>query len=70
MHDPDLVLADEPTGNLDSHNAERVFADLRRISGEFGVAVVLVTHNEHAASFATRAYHLAEGKLAGVPLRA
>ena len=63
MNGPELVLADEPTGNLDSHNAERVFADLRRLSGEFGVAVVMVTHNEHAAAFATRAYSLLDGKL-------
>lgn len=63
MNDPDLLLADEPTGNLDARNAERVFGDLRRISGDLGVAVVLVTHNEHAAAFATRAYQLAEGRL-------
>jgi lipoprotein-releasing system ATP-binding protein len=66
MNGPELILADEPTGNLDSRNAERVFADMRQVSGDMGVAVVLVTHNEHAATFATRAYHLADGRLADV----
>jgi len=64
INSPELILADEPTGNLDSLNAERVFEDLARIAREMGVAVVLVTHNERACAFATRVFHLSNGRLA------
>ncbi len=57
-----LVLADEPTGNLDRRNGEMVFSDLRRMAVEFKVAVVLVTHNENASSYAHRTRHLSDGR--------
>jgi lipoprotein-releasing system ATP-binding protein len=60
---PALVLADEPTGNLDRPNGELVFSDLRRLTKEFGVAVVVVTHNEASAAVCDRAYHLKDGRL-------
>ena len=61
---PDILLADEPTGNLDRHNGELVFLRLKEASESLGVAVVLVTHNEYAARFASRVLELSEGKLA------
>jgi lipoprotein-releasing system ATP-binding protein len=60
---PALILADEPTGNLDRPNGELVFNDLRRLTKEFGVTVVVVTHNEAAAAVCDRTYHLREGRL-------
>lgn len=59
---PSLVLADEPTGNLDRHNAKTVLEDLRRISFT-GVSIIMVTHNEEAARRADKIYRLSGGKL-------
>src|ERR1700739_4051590 len=50
--DPDLLLADEPTGNLDAASAEDVLTMLTRLNREFGKTVVMVTHDPHAARFA------------------
>ncbi len=63
---PEMLLADEPTGNLDRENGELVFSDLRTLAAELRVSVVLVTHNEHAVRFADKSYHLFDGKLAEV----
>ena len=60
---PALVLADEPTGNLDHENGERVFADLKRLTREQGAAVILVTHDEPAAKAADRALRMDDGVL-------
>jgi ABC-type lipoprotein export system ATPase subunit len=64
---PGLVLADEPTGNLDRPNGEMVFSDLRRLAKEFGTTVVVVTHNEASAAVCDRAFHLTEGRLKESP---
>lgn len=63
VHRPRLVLADEPTGNLDSHNAAEVVALLRRVSREWGQTVILATHSEAAAREADRRYQLKDGEL-------
>jgi putative ABC transport system ATP-binding protein len=64
---PDLILADEPTGNLDSHNGATVLDLLADICRNRTVAGLLVTHDPQAARFATRALTLIDGKLrAGV----
>ena len=63
VHRPRLVLADEPTGNLDSHNAAEVVALLRRVSREWGQTVILATHSEAAAREADRRYLLRDGEL-------
>jgi putative ABC transport system ATP-binding protein len=61
--DPDLILADEPTGNLDAAAAEDVLTMLSRLNREFGKTVVMVTHDPHAAKFAKTVRHLDKGKL-------
>lgn len=60
---PALILADEPTGNLDRENGDRVFADFKRVCREEGAAVVLVTHDEPAAQAADRVLRMADGVL-------
>jgi putative ABC transport system ATP-binding protein len=61
--DPDLILADEPTGNLDATSATEVLSLLSRLNKEFGKTIVMVTHDPHAARFATRIRHLEKGEL-------
>jgi lipoprotein-releasing system ATP-binding protein len=66
VHDPDLVLADEPTGNLD-HAAGEMVADLFfRLARELETAVVIATHNRQLAARADRAYVLDNGRLTPV----
>ncbi len=62
---PDVVFADEPTGNLDSRSGGEVLAFLRRSVRELGQTIVLVTHDPVAASSADRVVLLADGRLAG-----
>jgi putative ABC transport system ATP-binding protein len=61
--DPDLILADEPTGNLDAASAQEVLTILSKLNKDFGKTVVMVTHDPHAAQFATRVHHLEKGAL-------
>src|SRR5271169_5691390 len=61
--DPALILADEPTGNLDAASAQDVLTLLSRLNKEFGKTIVMVTHDPHAAHFATKARHLEKGEL-------
>jgi putative ABC transport system ATP-binding protein len=61
--DPDLILADEPTGNLDAASATEVLTLLTRLNKEFGKTIVMVTHDPHAARFATKIRHLEKGEL-------
>jgi putative ABC transport system ATP-binding protein len=61
--DPDLIVADEPTGDLDARNAEEVLALLRDLKTEFGKTVVMVTHDPRALRFVDDAYHLDKGLL-------
>ena len=61
--DPDLVLADEPTGNLDAAAAEDVLTMLARLNKEFGKTIIMVTHDPHAARFAKTIRHLEKGQL-------
>ena len=65
LGDPDLVVADEPTGNLDSHTGAEVLALLRSSVREFGQTVVMVTHDPVAASYADRTIRLADGRIVG-----
>ncbi len=61
--DPALILADEPTGNLDAAAAEDVLTMLSRLNSEFGKTIIMVTHDPHAARFAKTVRHLEKGQL-------
>jgi putative ABC transport system ATP-binding protein len=63
--DPALILADEPTGNLDAASAQEILTVLARLNREYGKTVVMVTHDPHAAQQATRVHHLEKGQLIG-----
>ena len=62
---PDIVFADEPTGNLDSHASAELLAFLRAAVSEYGQTVVMVTHDPAAAAAADRVVFMADGQLAG-----
>jgi putative ABC transport system ATP-binding protein len=62
-HQPALLLADEPTGNLDSINSLRVLALLRELNDETGVAVLLATHSAEIAAGAKQVLHMRDGVL-------
>ena len=64
-NEPRVILADEPTGNLDSVTAEEVVSTLRSLSAEQGVTVIVVTHAEEVARHAARRVRLRDGRLAG-----
>jgi len=61
--DPDLILADEPTGNLDANSAQDVLNLLSRLNKEFGKTIVMVTHDPHSAKWASKVRHLEKGML-------
>ena len=61
--DPDLILADEPTGNLDAASAQEVLTLLSKLNREYDKTIVMVTHDPHAAQFATKVRHLEKGSL-------
>jgi putative ABC transport system ATP-binding protein len=61
--DPALILADEPTGNLDATSAEDILSLLSRLNKEHGKTIVMVTHDPHAARFASKVRYLEKGAL-------
>jgi putative ABC transport system ATP-binding protein len=61
--DPDLILADEPTGNLDARSGEEILQILKTLNRDLNKTIIIVTHDPHAASFATHEQHLEKGVL-------
>lgn len=64
--DPSLIVADEPTGNLDSQSAQDVLSILQSLSRDAGKTVIMVTHDPKAAQFGTRMIHLEKGELSNI----
>ncbi|MBT8371261.1 MAG: ABC transporter ATP-binding protein [Deltaproteobacteria bacterium] len=64
---PPVLLADEPTGNLDKSNSEHIHALLMELNREFSMTLVVVTHNFELASYMSRRVTIVDGKLASVP---
>ena len=62
-HRPELILADEPTGNLDSANSERILQLFREVHQQSGVTVVMITHSPSAAQWADRIVRMTDGKI-------
>ena len=65
MGDPDVILADEPTGNLDSKSSEEIMELFSRLNKEKGLTILRVTHSEKCASYGTRTIMLDNGKTVG-----
>lgn len=61
--DPEIIFADEPTGNLDSNTSAEVMRLMKRIVREQNQTLVMVTHDNHLASFADRIFHIIDGKI-------
>jgi len=61
--DPTIIVADEPTGDLDRKSAEEVLALLRRLNAEMGKTIIMVSHDPHAVESAQRVTHLDKGEL-------
>jgi putative ABC transport system ATP-binding protein len=61
--DPALILADEPTGDLDAHSAQEVLTILSKLNKEHGKTVVMVTHDPHAARYASKIRYIEKGEL-------
>ncbi|MGZ4839168.1 MAG: ATP-binding cassette domain-containing protein, partial [Terriglobales bacterium] len=65
INKPAIVLADEPTGNLDTKNSEIVLGLLRETNINLGQTVLMITHNLEAAAFAGRILHMRDGQIIG-----
>ena len=61
--DPKIIFADEPTGNLDSHTSEEVMELMQRVVREQKKTLVMVTHDNHLATYADRVFHIRDGKI-------
>jgi lipoprotein-releasing system ATP-binding protein len=62
---PKVVLADEPTGNLDTRTGEELFDLLLKLNAQKGITFVIVTHNESLSNRCHRVLHMTDGRLAG-----
>ena len=66
VHQPVILLADEPTGNLDSENGQRIIELMKRAATDFNTTVILVTHNPKIAECGNKHYEIRDGKLNGI----
>jgi putative ABC transport system ATP-binding protein len=68
INEPKIILADEPTGNLDTKNSDTVLSMLRQLNRELGQTIVMITHNPDAAAYTGRIVHMRDGVVVdGVP---
>lgn len=63
INNPSIIMGDEPTGNLDSHNAENVFNIFKQLSDEHGLSLLIVTHDEDFANKTDRIIQMEDGKI-------
>ena len=69
VNNPALMLADEPTGNLDSENSKEIISLLRQFNKEFNQTVIIITHDEKIANSADRVIKIEDGKITGDEVR-
>ena len=69
VNNPELMLADEPTGNLDSENSKEIISLLRQFNKEFNQTVIIITHDEKIANSADRVITIEDGKITGDEVR-
>ena len=63
MNDPELILADEPTGNLDTRNSAQIMELFRKIHCDSNRTIIMITHNPELAEQADRVIRIADGKI-------
>jgi putative ABC transport system ATP-binding protein len=63
VSEPKIVLADEPTGNLDTKSSEAVLNLLRQLNQDLGQTIVMITHNPEAAAYGHRVLHMRDGEV-------
>ncbi|HVX66768.1 MAG TPA: ABC transporter ATP-binding protein [Bryobacteraceae bacterium] len=63
VNHPSILLADEPTGNLDSRNSEAVLSVLRDLNERLGQTILMITHDSHVASYGHRTVHMLDGRV-------
>lgn len=69
INNPALMLADEPTGNLDSENSKEIISLLRQLNKDFNQTVIIITHDEKIANSADRVITIEDGKITGDEVR-
>jgi ABC-type lipoprotein export system ATPase subunit len=69
INEPDVVIADEPTGNLDSHTGHEILALLQEIRAELNTTLLIATHDAEVAESAPRVVRLFDGQIENVPVR-
>ena len=62
---PDIVLADEPTGNLDSRNSEQIMSILKKSNERYGQTLIVITHDKRIARMANRIIEIRDGLIIG-----
>jgi len=68
INEPKILLADEPTGNLDTKNSESVLKMLTQLNQQLGQTIILITHNPEVAAYAHRVLHMRDGQIVdGIP---
>jgi len=68
VNKPAIILADEPTGNLDTKNSDIVLNMLRQSNKELGQTILMITHNPEAAEFGDRIIHMRDGEIVSADL--